>query len=92
MPALKMDGTVRQKRKVKRATDELPFWCEVAFSRAYQDGLAVAGGKSAGTISYDALTPWFTLAGYKAGRAGLDSKQAFMALQTACAEHGFHRD
>lgn len=92
MPALKMDGTVRKPRAPKRATQELPFWCELAFVRAYQDGSAVAQGKPSSSISFDQMTPWYTVAGYNAGRAGMDQKQAFVVLQTACAAHGFHRD
>ena len=90
--ALKMDGTTRKARKAKRATSELPFWCELAFVRAYQDGQAAAAGRAVRTLSYDSLTPWYTVAGYNAGRAGMDQKQAFIALQTACAANGFHRD
>ena len=92
MVALKMDGTVRKKRQPKRATHELPFWCELAFVRAYQDGIAFLQGKPSNSISFDQMTPWYTVAGYNAGRAGLDQKQAFTALQSACAAHGFHRD
>lgn len=92
MPALKMDGTVRKARKPKRSTQELPFWCEIAFVRAYQDGLAASRGEKVATLSYDQLTPWYTLAGYAIGRQGADKKQAFSALQAACADHGFHRD
>lgn len=92
MVALKMDGTVRKRRAPKRATQELPFWCEIAFVRAYQNGTAVSQGKPSGTLSFDQMTPWYEVAGYNAGRAGMDKKQAFVALQNACAAHGFHRD
>jgi len=92
MVALRMDGTVRKRRAPKRATQELPFWCELAFVRAYQAGIAASQGKPSNMLSFDQLTPWYTIAGYNAGRAGMDQKQAFVALQAACATHGFHRD
>lgn len=92
MVALKMDGTVRKARAPKRATKELPFWVEIAFVRAYQSGLAVFQGKPSNILSFDQMTPWYEVAGYNAGRAGMDSKQALAALQAACAPFGFHRD
>jgi hypothetical protein len=87
-----MDGTTRKARKPKRLTEELPFWCELAFSRAYSEGLTVANGGKCEGLSFTSMTPWFEVAGYNAGRAKLDRKQAFAALQDACAKHGFHRD
>jgi hypothetical protein len=94
MVALRMDGTVRPKRakKVKRATAELPFWVELAFVNAYKDGLSVSQGKRSTRLSFDAMTPWYEIAGYEAGRLGMDNKQAFVALQDVSAKHGFHRD
>jgi len=89
-----MDGTVRPKRvkKVKRTTEELPFWAELAFVNAYKDGLAVSQGKRPTRLSFNAMTPWYEIAGYEAGREGKDEKQAFLVLQNVSAAHGFHRD
>jgi hypothetical protein len=53
------------------------------------EALAASEGMA---LSFDQMTPWYTVAGYNAGRAVMDQKQAFVALQTACASHGFHRD
>ena len=90
MPALKMDGTVRKARKPKRTTKELPFWIEVQFSRAYQEGLAYFEGRKPAQPVYS--TSPADVAGFAAGRVGMDSKQAFKALQEFAALHGFHRD
>lgn len=92
MAALKMDGTVRKRRAPKRTTEEFPFWCELAFVRQYQIGLGVSQGKPSNQLSFNQMTPWYEVAGYNAGRQGMDQKQAFVALQAACAAHGFHRD
>lgn len=90
MPVLKMDGTVRKKRAPKRTTEALPHWCDAAFVQGYHEGVAAKSGKPIG-MSYDAMTPWVRLAGYKSGIDGFDKKQAEAALDEACAQRGFHR-
>lgn len=90
MPALKMDGTVRKARTPKRATKELPFFVEVAFSRAYQEGLAYFHGSKPSNPVHS--TSPADVAGFAAGRAGMDQEQAFRALQAFAEAHGFHRD
>lgn len=90
MVALKMDGTVRKKRQPKRATRELPFWMEMAFSRGYQIGRAYFEGRKPDQLLLD--TSPMGEAGFASGRRGDDEKQAFKALQDFIAPHGFHRD
>ena len=90
MTAMKMDGTVRKPRAPKRTTKELPFWIELQFVRAYKEGLAHFEGKKPKELVLS--TAPSDAAGFAAGRAGLDSKQAFQALQRFAAIHGFHRD
>ena len=89
MAARKMDGTVRKPRQPKRSTKELPFWMEMQFVRAYKAGLARFNGQKSEPILETSPTD---VAGYAAGRAGLDEKQAFVGPQEFAAAHGFHRD
>lgn len=90
MPALKMNGTVRKLRAPKRMTKELPFFVEIAFSRAYQEGFAYFEGRKPEHPVRE--TSPAIAAGFAAGRAGLDKAQAFKALQEFAAANGFHRD
>ena len=89
MAVMKMDGTARTKRQLKRKTKELPFWIELAFVRGYQQGLARFNGVKAGEDYSDSPT---TQAGYAVGRRGADKVEAFKELQAFAALHGFHRD
>lgn len=88
--ALKMDGTVRAKRQLKRLTKELPFHIELQFVAAYKEGLAVLNGEK---LPYRDFSQSPALdAGYAAGRAGQGKEAAFASLQAFAAKHGFHRD